>query len=220
LTFIGEQDKYFFPILRAPASPTDSEICMTTEYKKPKKLKIFLLATIFIVLGGVIGIYIGFQQDSKVSESIPESVEPDATLSIGKIHQTATRKGKKEWSLEANSARYVDKTSQMVLKDLMVTFFLDDKSEITLAADKGILNTDSNDIEVSGNVVVKNKEYKLLTERLNYAHDKRVLYSTAPVTISGPSAHLAADTISFDLNTKKVTLEGSVETTLDNNFTL
>jgi LPS export ABC transporter protein LptC len=193
---------------------------METEYKKPKKIKIFLLATIFIVLGGVIGIYIGFQQDSKVSESIPESVEPDATLSIGKIHQTATRKGKKEWSLEANSARYVDKTSQMVLKDLMVTFFLDDKSEITLAADKGILNTDSNDIEVSGNVVVKNKEYKLLTERLNYAHDKRVLYSTAPVTISGPSAHLAADTISFDLNTKKVTLEGSVETTLDNNFTL
>lgn len=193
---------------------------MATQYKKPKKIKIFLLATIFIVLGGVIGIYIGFQQDSKVSESIPESVEPDATLSIGKIHQTATRKGKKEWSLEANSARYVDKTSQMVLKDLMVTFFLDDKSEITLAADKGILNTDSNDIEVSGNVVVKNKEYKLLTERLNYAHDKRVLYSTAPVTISGPSAHLAADTISFDLNTKKVTLEGSVETTLDNNFTL
>jgi LPS export ABC transporter protein LptC len=193
---------------------------MATEYKKPKKLKIFLLATILIVLGGVIGIYIGFQQDSKVSESIPESVEPDATLSIGKIHQTATRKGKKEWSLEANSAHYIDKTSQMVLKDLMVTFFLDDKSEITLAADKGILNTDSNDIEVSGNVVVKNKEYKLLTERLNYAHDKRVLYSTAPVTISGPSAHLAADTISFDLNTKKVTLEGSVETTLDNNFTL
>ena len=193
---------------------------MATEYKKPKKIKIFLLATIFIVLGGVIGIYIAFQQDSTVSESIPESVEPDATLSIGKIHQTATRKGKKEWSLEANSARYVDKTSQMVLKDLMVTFFLDDKSEITLAADKGILNTDSNDIEVSGNVVVKNKEYKLLTERLNYAHDKRVLYSTAPVTISGPSAHLAADTISFDLNTKKVTLEGSVETTLDNNFTL
>jgi len=193
---------------------------MATEYKKPKKIKIFLLATIFIALSGIIGIYIGFQQDSKVSESIPESVEPDATLSIGKIHQTATRKGKKEWSLEANSARYVDKTSQMVLKDLMVTFFLDDKSEITLAADKGILNTDSNDIEVSGNVVVKNKEYKLLTERLNYAHDKRVLYSTAPVTISGPSAHLAADTISFDLNTKKVTLEGSVETTLDNNFTL
>jgi hypothetical protein len=32
--------------------------------------------------------------------------------------------------------------------------------------------------------------------------------------------HLTADTLSFDLNTQKVTLEGSVETKLDNNFTL
>jgi LPS export ABC transporter protein LptC len=193
---------------------------MAADYKKPKKLKIFLLATIFIILGGVIWIYIGFQQDSTVTEPIPESVEPDATLSIGKIHHTATRKGKKEWSLEAASANYIGKTSQMVLDDLMVTFFLDDASEITLTADKGILNTDSNDIEVSGNVVVINGEYKLLTKGLNYAHNKRVLYSTAPVTISGPQAHLAADTISFDLNTKKVTLEGSVETTLANNVAL
>jgi LPS export ABC transporter protein LptC len=193
---------------------------MATEYKKPKKLKMFLLATIFVTLGGVIWIYIGFQQDSTVSEPMPESVEPDATLSIGKIHHTATRKGKKEWSLEAASANYIGETSQMVLEDLKVTFFLDDASEMTLTADKGNLNTDSNDIEVSGNVVVINREYKLLTEGLNYAHDKRLLYSTTPVTISGPEAHLAADKISFDFNTKKVTLEGSVETTLANNFTL
>jgi len=198
----------------------EKRISMAVDYKKPNKLKIFLLAIIFIALGGVIWIYIVFQKDSTVSESIPESVEPDATLSIGKIHHTATRKGKKEWSLEAGSANYIGKTSQMVLKNLMVNFFVDDTSEITLAADKGILNTDSNDIEVSGNVVVINKEYKLLTEKLNYANDKRVLYSTAPVTISGPAVHLTADTISFDLNTKKVTLEGSVETKLDNNFTL
>ena len=193
---------------------------MAAEYKKPKKLKIFLLATIFTTLGAIIWIYIFFQQDSTVSESVPESAEPDATLSVGKIHHTATRKGKKEWTLEAASANYMGKTSQMVLKDLLVTFFIDDTSEITLKADKGILNTDSNDIEVSGNVVVISEEYKLLTERLNYANDKRVLYSTAPVTISGPTLYLAADTISYDLNTQKVILEGSVETTLDNNLTL
>ena len=193
---------------------------MATEYKKPKKLKIFLLATICITLSSVIWIYIGYQQDSTVTEPISESSDSDTTLSIGKIQHTATRKGKKEWSLEAASANYIGKTNQMVLDDLTVTFFLDDASEIRLTADKGILNTESNDIEVSGNVVVINREYKLLTKELNYAHDKRMLYSTAPVTISGPEAHLAADTISFDLNTKKVTLEGSVETTLTNNFAL
>ena len=193
---------------------------MATGYKKPIKLKIFLLVTICITLAGVIWIYIGYQQDSTVAEPTPESPEPDATLSIGKISHTATRKGKKEWSLEAASANYIGKTSQMVLDDLKVTFFLDDESEITLTADEGILNTDSNDIEVSGNVVVIDREYRLVTQNLNYTHDRRMLYSTAPVTISGPEAHLTADKISFDLNTKKVTLEGSVETTLMNDFAL
>ena len=193
---------------------------MATEYKKPKKIKIFLLATIFIGLGGIIGIYIGFRQDSKTSQAIPESVEPDATLSIGKIHQTATRKGKKEWSLEASSAHYIDKTNQMVLKDLKVIFFLKDNSQITLTAKRGILKTDSNDIEVSDHVVVKNEEYELLTDSLKYAHDRRLLYSSTPVTISGTSALLAADSISFDLNSKKLILQGSVETTIDKNFAL
>ena len=193
---------------------------METQYKKPKKIKILLLATILITIGGVIGIYIGFRQDPKIAESVPESIEPDATLSIGKIHQTATRKGKKEWSLEASSAHYIDKTSQMVLKDLSVIFFLKDNSEVTLTADRGILKTESNDIAVSGNVVLNNKEYKLLTEKLNYAHERRVLYSSAPVIITGTSSQLAADSISFDLNSNKITMEGSVEAAIAKNFKL
>jgi len=193
---------------------------MTAHYKKPKKIKMFLLATILITLGGVIGIYIGFRQDSKISESVPESVEPDATLSVGKIQQTATRKGKKEWSLEANSAHYIKDMNQMVLKDLTVTFFLKDNSEVILVADQGILETDSNDIEVSGNVMVNNNEYRLLTEKLSYAHKRRILYSQVPVTLSGTSTQIVADSITFDLNSKKLTLEGSVEATIAKNFKL
>ena len=193
---------------------------MTTKYKKPKKLKIFLIATIFVTLGGVIGIYIGFKPETQITESIPQSVEPDATLSIGKIHQTATRNGKKEWSLEADSADYIEKNNQMILKDLKVVFFLKDNSEINLKADQGILEIDSNDIEVSGNVVLKNNVYHLATEKLMYTNDRRVLYSNVPATIFSTSIQLTADSMTFDLNSKKLTLEGSVETTVDKDFGL
>lgn len=193
---------------------------MEAQYKKPRKIKIILLATILITLGGVIGIYIGFRQDPKVPEPVAESVEPDATLSIGKIHQTATRKGKKEWSLEASSGHYIAKTNEMVLRDVTVIFFLKDNSEVTLAADRGILKTGSNDITVSGNVVVNNKEYKLLTEKLNYAHEQRVIYSSVPVRITGASTELVADSLSFDLNSKKITMEGRVEAIIAKNFKL
>jgi LPS export ABC transporter protein LptC len=191
---------------------------MTTKYKKPKKLKIFLIATIFVMLGGVIGIYIGFKPETQITESIPQSVEPDAALSIGKIHQTATRNGKKEWSLEADSADYIEKNNQMILKDLKVVFFLKDNSEINLKADQGILEIDSNDIEVSGNVVLKNNEYRLATEKLMYANDRRMLYSKVPATIFSTSIQLTADSMTFDLNLKKLTLEGSVETTIGKDF--
>lgn len=193
---------------------------MATTYKKPKKLKIFLLTTIFVTLGGVIGIYIGFKQDAEIAGSVPQSVEPDATLSIGKIHQTATRNGNKEWSLEADSAHYIEKSNQMLLKDLKVVFFLKDNSEINLKADQGILKIDSNDMEVSGNVVLKNQEYNLVIEKLTYTHNRRILYSNVPATITSASMHLVADSIALDLNSKKLTLEGSVETTIDQDFAL
>jgi LPS export ABC transporter protein LptC len=191
---------------------------MATQYKKPKKLKIFLLVTIFVILGGIIGIYLGFKEDPQVIESEAPYVEPNATLSIGKIHQTATRNGKKEWSLEADSAHYIEEDNQMVLKDLKVVFFLRDNSEINLKADQGVLKIDSNDIEVSGNVVLKSQEYNLATEKLAYAHDQRLLHSNTQATIFSRSTQLTADSMAFDLNAKKLTLEGSVETIINQNF--
>ena len=47
-----------------------------------------------------------------------------------------------------------------------------------------------------------------------------MLYSKTPVTISGASAHVAAESLSFDLDAKKLTLEGGVATAIDEDFRL
>jgi len=193
---------------------------MAIKYKKPKKLKIFLLATIFITLGGVIGIYVGLKREPTIAESVPQAVEPNATLSLGKIHQTSTREGKKEWVLDADSAYYIENNNQLLLKDLHVVFFLKDNSEINLKADQGILKIASNDMEASGNVVMQNQEYKLVTEKLNYRHDRRELHTNVPATIFSTSTQLAADSMAFDLNSKVLTLEGSVEALINKDFAL
>ena len=173
-----------------------------------------------LAVGAVIAIYIQFRSDANVVEPVVESDKPDATLSLNKIQQTATRDGKKEWSLEASSGHYLDKTRQLLLKDVEVTFFLKDGSEIILIADQGTLNTDTSNMEVSGNVVLKNDEYRMSTEHLSYVHDQRVLYSKAPIRISGASAELTAESLSFDLDAKRLTLEGRVATTIDEDFAL
>jgi LPS export ABC transporter protein LptC len=191
-----------------------------TQSKTSKIIKLILLSIILITVGIVIVVYVGYRRISNTPELILSTIEDGANMSIGRIRQTVTHDGKRQWSLEAESAHYIETQKQVILKDLSVTFFLDDNSEVYLSAQKGIVNRDSNDIEVSGNVVIKKDNYRLTTEQLNYDHKQRIIFSKVPVTISGNSTNILADSAIFDLNTKKIRLEGNVEGTLSANSAL
>ena len=182
---------------------------------KVKKLSIILLIVILLSVGTVIAVFMGYRQISEAPEMLLSSIKDGANLSLGKIRQTATRDGKKEWSLEANSAHYIENENKAVLKELSITYFLNDESRVYLNADHGILDTNTNDIEFSGNVVVKNEDYQLRTERLNYRHEQRLIFSDDPVQISGEAANLKGDTLRYDLNAGKVVLTGNVAAALN-----
>lgn len=185
-----------------------------------KKLKFFLISLIFLTFGVII---VAFLQYRHVLEKnvAPVSISQNkANISIGKAHQTATRNGRREWSLDASSADYMDKNNQAIFKDLSVTFYLKDETKVYMTANQGILKTDSNDMEIYGNVVVRNKDYKLKCENLNYKHDKRIIFSKVPVKITGDSFELVADSMSLNLNTNKALFEGKVKGTFSEHFTL
>ncbi|HUV51385.1 MAG TPA: LPS export ABC transporter periplasmic protein LptC [Anaerolineae bacterium] len=176
-----------------------------------KKLKIFLVVIILLSLCVISAVFIGYRLILNKEGKFISSLNTEANISISKVYQTATRDGIKEWSLEAKSASYIDATKQANLQDVIVTFFLKDEEKVCLTADQGILKTDSNDIEVTGNVVVQNETYRLKTKKLNYEHTKRIIFSKVPVEIVSDSLNLAADSMSFDLNTNRILFEGGIE---------
>ena len=185
---------------------------------KLKKLSIILLIVILLAIGTVVTVFIGYRQVSNAPELLLSSIKDGANLSLGKIRQTATRDGKKEWSLEAGSAHYIENENKAVLKDLFITYYLKDNKEVYLNADQGILNTETNDIEFSGNVVVRNEEYKLKTEKLDYQHERRFISSEVPVHILGDDADVTANSLTYDLNANKIVLTGNVVATISRNF--
>ena len=191
-----------------------------TQYLKSKKLKLILLSVILIAAGIVVVVYLAYQRLSNAPELLLSTIQEGAYMSIGKIHQTATRDGKREWSLEAASAHYMEDKKQVVLNELSVIFYLEDGSEAYLTADRGVLNTASNDIEVSGNVVIKKDTYQLSTDKLNYQNKIRTIFARVPVLITGKDARVTADSASFDLNTKKIRLKGNVDSTVSENSAL
>jgi len=188
--------------------------------QNPRKLKFFLISIIIILLGIIIAVFSVYRSILDEAAGLKSAIQSAAKMSLGKVHHTATRDGVIEWSLDASSARLLDEKKQLILDDLSVVFYMKDGEEAHLTAAKGFLHTDSNDIEVAGNVVVKNNDYVLKTEKLNYEHTSRTLFSTIPVEISSDSEKLTADSISFDLDTKKAMLEGNVKGAFSENINL
>jgi LPS export ABC transporter protein LptC len=185
-----------------------------------KKLKVFLISLIFLTFGVILLVFLQYRQVLEKNDSPVSIGKSDANIIIGKAHQTATRNGIKEWSLDAASVDYIDKNSKAVFKDLSVTFYLKDGTMVYITANQGILKTDSNDMEIYGNVVVRNKDYKLKCENLYYKHDKRIIFSKTPVNLTGDSLELVADSMSLDLNTEKASFEGKVKGTFSEQFAL
>ena len=186
--------------------------------KTNKKLSIVLVLVMLVTIGIVAAVFIGYRRVVSAPEQLLSSIKEGANLSLGKIRQTATRDGKKEWSLEAGSAHYVENEKKAVLKDLSITYLLKDNREIYLEAEEGILQTDTNDIEFSGNVVIRNEDYQLRTRRLSYEHERRLIFSNDPVQVSGESVNLSARLLKYDLNLNKLLLSGNVEAAISRGF--
>ena len=185
-----------------------------------KKLKLILLSIIFVALGVTLTVFVSHRRILEKEENIVSGIQSKANISIGKAHQTAIRNGIKEWSLDAASVNYIVKKNQAIFQDLSVTFYLKNKTEVYLIANKGILKTDSNDMELFGNIVVKNSKYRLKTENLFYRHNKRIIFSKVPVKVAGAAFDLAADSMSLNLNTNKTMFEGNVEGILSESIRL
>jgi LPS export ABC transporter protein LptC len=186
--------------------------------KKTRKLSIFLLVVIILVVGLIIAVFIGYRQVSNAPELLLTSIKDGANLSLGKIRQTATRDGKKEWSLEADSANYMEAENKVNLTNLSVVYYLEGNREVYLEADRGILQTDTNDIEFSGNVVIRNETYQLTTEHLTYQHKQRTIICDRSIRIWGQNAELTAQSAHYELNSDKIELKGNLVATVPQDF--
>jgi len=186
----------------------------------PKRIKLFLSVVIIGCLAIIVAVFMGYRRILDKQEDLTAVFQNDVNVSIDKIHHVATKDGKTEWSLDARTARVKGDKNEVILEDISAVFFREDGTKVYLTGDEGLLKTDSKDIEVKGNILVKNKDYRLKTENLHYNHQKRVIICKVPVKLSGRSFQLTAETMSIELNTQKAVLEGRVKGTIHEKISL
>jgi LPS export ABC transporter protein LptC len=171
-------------------------------------------AGIILVSALAAAVYFGYQRlTSVVMPELSASAAPQAMV-VERIHQSATRDGRTEWTLDAAAAQYLLADKKVLLTDLFVTFFTQEGQKVYLTARRGTVMTDSHDMEAHDDVVVYNELYRLNAERMTYAQSLRVITCDTPVKITGQAGEILADGLTMDLNTNRLVMKGHVHGTL------
>jgi len=185
---------------------------MTIRPHRTQRLAKRIVLTASLVAAGIAAAaYLGYRQLAPIPEL---AVSPKAGLEemvVESVHQSATREGRTEWSLDAATAQYRLPEKKVLLNDLSVTFFTRDEQKVYLTARHGTVMTDSHDMEAHENVVIYNDLYRLETEKISYAHGPRMITSDVPVKIIGPAGELMADSLAMDLNANRFVMKGHVQ---------
>jgi LPS export ABC transporter protein LptC len=169
--------------------------------------------------GAVIAIFVGLKTRS-ASEALPaiaaELTSEDGNLTLKNFEYRDVKQGNSRWSVWADTATYFEERKETELDQVRAVFFLKKGGQVDLAGDKGVLHTDTNNMEIHGNVgVTFGKGYKLTTDRLFYDRDKKLIYTDAQVVLTGPQIITKGRGMRLEIDKKSVSILHHLETKLE-----
>ncbi|RJQ67543.1 MAG: LPS export ABC transporter periplasmic protein LptC [Desulfobacteraceae bacterium] len=184
-----------------------------------RALKWILTTVVLLGLSALLILFLQLRRHQGEALPLPDTAAR-ALMTLAGLRQTATKDGKVQWDLDAESAQLEAESRRMILKAPKVVFHTKDGARVLLTAARGVLDTRTNDMEVSGNVHLRSDRYTLLTESLAYWHERRILQSDVPVHISGSAFDLRSEKMTYNLETNTAQFDGQVEGNLNEDMAL
>lgn len=160
---------------------------------------------------GIVGVFWWYRNVQKTPETLSESLPKDVDIVLNDVHHESTRHGIKEWAMDAGRAVYLNSENKVLFEDISATFFLKDGGTVLLTGQEGVLNTETQDMDITGNVVALGRGYEIRTEALSYRHQKGIIYSTVPFLIVGSTMQLAGHGMQFDFDSGKLSVQEKVK---------
>ena len=169
--------------------------------------------------GAVTAIFLGLKVHS-ATESLPavaaQLASDDGNLTLNNFEYRDVNRGQARWTVWAAKATYFEDRKESVLDQVRAVFFLKNGGQVELLGDKGVLHTDTNNMEISGNVsVTYGKDYKLTTGRLFYDRDKEMIYTDAQLVLEGQGFTTKGQGMRLEIAKKSVSILRHLGTELE-----
>lgn len=140
-----------------------------------------------------------------------------ANLALQKFEYTETREGRPQWSIVADSAGYRQAAGETLIENLEVIFFGEpgQAGEVVLTARHGKVDVNTRNVEIWDDVVViAGSDYRLLTERLYYDGEQRVVSSSEPVHIVSRGFDIRGRGMRLNVATRKLEVLAEVKASI------
>jgi LPS export ABC transporter protein LptC len=148
-------------------------------------------------------------------EEMLESLPGNVDLSLKQINYTETREGKRRWTLVADSAAHTVENGITRIENIHMTFYDEDMGDVVLTAERGEMQSDSREVKVRGDVVVRNPQgYSLYTESLLYREAERMISTEEPVRMVSEKMEVTGVGMRLDVQDHTLVLLSDIQARL------
>jgi LPS export ABC transporter protein LptC len=171
-----------------------------------------------VVITGVIVLVISVAAFVLVMERRNSSLSPllnimsdKVDLQVKNINYTDVGDSGLKWEIKADSAKYIKSENLAMFDRVRVKLLMSSGKTIVMTGDKGTLNTNTKDMEITGNVeVVSDRGDRLTTDVLKYSGSERRIYSEGAVTMENARMQVRGMGMTLSLEDKDFALLSKV----------
>ena len=148
---------------------------------------------------------------------------PQVAQRIQNFRRVKVEKGRAVWEITANDAQYFEQSSEVVVTEPRMTFFLKEEGRSArIAGTEGRITLDGHEVKrltMRGNVVVKLDDLEMETDEATYDRARDLITAPGVVTMRGRSLAVQARGMEVDVGPQHVRLLDDVHTTVRNDAT-
>jgi len=176
---------------------------------KTKRRTILIVAILTVILSVTAILAIGFRRAPE--KALLKIMSDRVDLQVRDVHYTEVGDSGMKWEITADTARYRKKENLALFEKVKVRLIMKDGRVFVMNGDRGMLNTQSRDVEIEGHVgIVSENGDRISTDRLLYRDAGKRIETDRPVIMENRSVRISGVGMILTLDEKKVTLLSQV----------
>ncbi len=175
---------------------------------------LLLISIAALLSGGAFAVWKNLS--SRTPEELVKSLPGNIDIAFGDVDYTETRGAEQFWRLQADSVAREANRQEVQLENVRMTFYdQEDYGDIHLTARKGRWFSETGNVELVGDVVVKSDQGQaLFCQQLFYDNQAELITSESPVRLVAEDMETTGQGFEVLLSQKRFVILSQVQTRL------